>query len=124
MAEPTQEHAGSCCSPDRAATERSPAPEPPEAAGSIRPGSGPLVALAAGRFRMGCDNGWAYPGDGEGPVREVTLSAFAIDRSPVTNEAFGSFVDATGYVTEAERFGWSFVFGGLLPEDFEDTRGV
>ena len=35
-----------------------------------------------------------------------------------------TFVDDTGYVTEAEEIGWSFVFGGLLPDDFEDTRGV
>ena len=57
-------------------------------------------------------------------MRQVTLSPFAIDRSPVTNEAFRSFVEATGHVTESERFGWSFVFGGLLPDDFPDTRGV
>ena len=29
-----------------------------------------------------------------------------------------------GYRTEAERAGWSFVFAGLLPDDFEATRGV
>ena len=27
-------------------------------------------------------------------------------------------------MTEAERFGWSFVFAGLLPDDFPPTRGV
>ena len=27
-------------------------------------------------------------------------------------------------VTEAQQFGWSFVFGGLLPDEFPDTRGV
>lgn len=73
---------------------------------------------------MGSEDGWAYPDDGEGPVRAVTLSPFAIDRGPVTNDAFAAFVDATGHRTEAERFGWSFVFGGLLPDDFPDTRGV
>ena len=40
------------------------------------------------------------------------------------NDEFAAFVDATGHVTEAEQFGWSFVFGGLLPEDFPDTRAV
>ena len=29
-----------------------------------------------------------------------------------------------GYITDAERYGWSFVFGGLLPADFEPTRGA
>jgi formylglycine-generating enzyme required for sulfatase activity len=42
----------------------------------------------------------------------------------VSNEAFAVFVEETGYVTEAERWGWSFVFGGLLPDDFAPTRGV
>ena len=27
-------------------------------------------------------------------------------------------------MTDAERYGWSFVFGGLLPDDFPPTRGV
>ena len=35
-----------------------------------------------------------------------------------------AFVAATGWRTDAERFGWSFVFAGLLPDDFPDTSGV
>jgi formylglycine-generating enzyme len=85
--------------------------------------TGGMVALAGGRFRIGSDDRLAYPDDGETP-REFELSPFAIDRCAVSNAAFSRFVEATGYVTEAERFGWSFVFGGLLPEDFPDTRGV
>jgi formylglycine-generating enzyme required for sulfatase activity len=73
---------------------------------------------------MGDESAWAYPGDGEGPVHEVTLSAYSIAPHTVTNEAFATFVDATKYLTDAERYGWSFVFGGLLPDDFPDTRGV
>ena len=73
---------------------------------------------------MGDDSVWAYPGDGEGPVHDVALDAFRIDRYAVTNDAFAAFVDATGWRTDAERFGWSFVFGGLLPDDFPDTRAV
>jgi formylglycine-generating enzyme required for sulfatase activity len=42
----------------------------------------------------------------------------------VSNAEFATFVDATGYRTDAERFGWSFVFGGLLPDDFPPTRAV
>jgi formylglycine-generating enzyme required for sulfatase activity len=41
-----------------------------------------------------------------------------IDSCAVSNTEFAEFVAATGYVTEAERFGWSFVFGGLLPDNF------
>ena len=59
------------------------------------------------------EDGW--PEDGEGPVREVELAPFRIDRTAVTNEQFAEFVEATGYRTEAERFGWSFVFHLLVP---------
>jgi formylglycine-generating enzyme required for sulfatase activity len=72
---------------------------------------------------MGSDDRFAYPDDGETP-REFELGPFAIDSHAVSNAAFSRFVDATGYVTDAERFGWSFVFGGLLPDDFPDTRAV
>ena len=64
----------------------------------------------------------ATPTDGEGPVREVQLRPFWIDADAVTNAQFAAFVEATGHVTEAERFGWSFVFAGLLPDDFPPTR--
>jgi formylglycine-generating enzyme len=82
-----------------------------------------MVRLAGGAFLMGADDGEGYPADGEGPVREVRLRPYWIDATAVSNARFAAFVDATGYVTDAERYGWSFVFGGLLPDDFPDTRG-
>ncbi len=42
----------------------------------------------------------------EGPVHEVRLSAFAIDRTLVTRAAFARFVEATGYLTSAEQMGY------------------
>jgi sulfatase modifying factor 1 len=88
------------------------------------PAPSTLVDIPASTFRMGDDSVWAYDGDGEGPVHAVDLDAFRIDRFTVTNDAFVEFVDATGWQTDAERFGWSFVFVGLLPGDFPETRGV
>ena len=73
---------------------------------------------------MGTPEGLGYDGDGEGPVHPVDLFAFAISPHAVSNDDFRAFVAATGHVTEAERFGWSFVFGGLLPDDFPPTRAV
>ena len=73
---------------------------------------------------MGDESDWAYPGDGEAPVHEVSLPGFEIDRHAVSNDRFAAFVAATGWRTDAERFEWSFVFAGLLPDDFPDTRGV
>jgi formylglycine-generating enzyme required for sulfatase activity len=78
-----------------------------------------LVAIDGGTFRMGSDDPKGFPADGEGPVRPVTVSPYRISRYTVTNRQFRAFVENTGYVTEAERFGWSFVFHLLLPK-----RGV
>lgn len=72
---------------------------------------------------MGTDD-TRFPGDREGPIRSVDVSAFRMARHLVTNHDFAAFVDATGMVTVAEQDSWSFVFGGLLPDDFPDTRGV
>ncbi len=83
-----------------------------------------MVDLPGGTFRMGTDDPSRYPGDGEGPVREVELTPFAISATAATTAEFAAFVDATGHVTTAEAEGWSFVFAGLLPDDFPDTRGV
>lgn len=76
-----------------------------------------MVKLDGGRFLMGAEDQEGFPQDGEGPVRAVTLTGFWIDRYPVTNAQFAEFVRRTGYVTEAERFGWSFVFQGHIPQE-------
>jgi sulfatase modifying factor 1 len=86
--------------------------------------AGDLVQLEGGVFAMGSDDRWAYPEDGEGPVREVEVAPFSIGTHAVSNADFARFVEKTGYVTDAERFGWSFVFAGLLPDDFPPTQGV
>ena len=80
-----------------------------------------MVDLPGGTFLMGTDYEFGFPADGEGPVHAVNLSPFAIDRFPVTNRRFGEFVAATGYRTEAEHFGWSFVFWAHLPESQRAT---
>ncbi len=58
-----------------------------------------MVRLDGGTFRMGSEA--FYPE--EGPVVEVTVKPFEIDRHAVTNRQFAEFVDETGYVTVAER---------------------
>jgi formylglycine-generating enzyme required for sulfatase activity len=73
---------------------------------------------------MGTEAADGYPADGEGPVHTVGISPFRVAPHAVSNSEFGEFAEATGHVTDAERYGWSFVFGGLLPDDFPPTRGV
>jgi formylglycine-generating enzyme len=83
-----------------------------------------MVRLDGGEFLMGNGAPAPYPADGEGPVRRVRLDPFWVDACAVANADFAAFVADTEHVTEAERFGWSFVFAGLLPDDFPPTRAV
>lgn len=55
--------------------------------------------IDGGTFTMGSDR--HYPE--EAPAHPVRVTAFAIDREPVTNDRFAEFVAATGYRTVAER---------------------
>jgi formylglycine-generating enzyme required for sulfatase activity len=59
---------------------------------------------------MGTDDEVGFPADGEGPIRRIDLRPFYIDETSVTNAQFTRFIKATRYRTEAEQFGWSFVF--------------
>ena len=113
----------SCCAPTR--LDQPPAENQPKV---VRQSSPPIsiltASIPAGTFAMGNPRDDGYPADGEGPVHEVTLPAYRMAITTVTNAQFASFIAATGYVTEAERFGWSFVFAGLLPDTFAPTSGV
>jgi formylglycine-generating enzyme len=113
-----------CCAPSPrhgGPADRGPAVR---TATAVRASTAAMVRIEGGRFEMGSEDPLGYPEDGEGPVREVALPAFHIDACAVSNADFAAFVAETGYVTEAERFGSSFVFGGLLPDDFPPTQGV
>jgi sulfatase modifying factor 1 len=76
-----------------------------------------MIYLDGGEFFMGTDDEEGFPADGEGPIRKVKLAPFYIDPCTVSNEAFSKFVQATGYQTEAEMFGWSFVFHLLVSDE-------
>ena len=73
------------------------------------------MLVPGGEFLMGTDDREGYPSDGEGPIRRVLLDPFFIDACAVTNAQFAQFVKAANYKTEAETFGWSFVFHSLVP---------
>lgn len=78
-----------------------------------------MIRLDGGTFYMGTEDKEGFPADGEGPVRDVTLDPFYIDKYPVTNAQYREFTKATGYQTDSEKFGWSFVFHlHIAPEQF------
>lgn len=64
---------------------------------------GGVAVVPAGEAWLG-EDGSAAPG------RRVPVAAFNIDRHETTNRQFSAFVQATGYVTEAERQGGGAVF--------------
>ncbi|MFH9072089.1 formylglycine-generating enzyme family protein [Streptomyces alboflavus] len=118
----------SCCAPRGAAALRDAAAPPPALsvtgpAGTAPSGTAPsvtapgddrMVTLPGGEFLMGAEDAEGFPEDGEGPVRPVRVDAFRIDVCAVSHDDFAAFAAATGYVTDAERIGWSYVFAGFL----------
>jgi formylglycine-generating enzyme required for sulfatase activity len=57
--------------------------------------------IPGGTFDMGGDNNQASPD--EYPKHKVTVDPFYMDATEVTNAQFKKFVEATGYITTAER---------------------
>lgn len=87
--------------------------------------TGDMALIPAGAFLMGRETreGWspmAAPEmfNDELPLHEVHVDAFYIDKYEVTNRQFKEFVDATGYVTDAEKEGASEV---MVPAEQADT---
>src|SRR2546425_10117964 len=72
-----------------------------------------MAWIPGGTFRMGSED--FYPE--ERPVHDVSVDGFWMDCSEVTNEQFARFVDATGYITLAERPLNPADFPGAPPEN-------
>ncbi len=60
-----------------------------------------MVLISAGDFVMGTDDPNSIPN--ERPSHRVQVGAFWMDEHDVTNAEFRAFINATGYVTTAER---------------------
>lgn len=108
----------SCCTPARAGTKS----EPAVISGN---GSypGDLVAIPGGKALIGT-NAPLIKVDGEGPQRTIRMKPFSIAKTAVTNAEFQAFVEATDYRTEAEAYGWSFVFHTQVPKAVGHTDGI
>ena len=91
--------------------------DPPTAKSGDSP-SNKLVRIKGGVYIMGTDKP-IVPQDGEGPARKVEISEFYMDMYEVSNAEFANFVKETGYVTEAEKFGDSFVLEMLLSNEVQ-----
>ena len=63
-----------------------------------------MLRIPAGHVAMGSESGIAA----EGPIHDVYVSEFLIDRFEVTNTAFATFAADTGRTTDAQRNGWGW----------------
>lgn len=86
-----------------------------------------MVLIEDNTFEMGT-NQPVFESDHEGPLRNVSVASFYLDKYEVSNQKFYDFVKDTGYKTEAEHFGDSFLFEMSLPEadrdKYQDVRAV
>jgi formylglycine-generating enzyme required for sulfatase activity len=116
----------SCCSPSRHVADKpgklQPAAEEFERIPCATKSLG-MQLIPSGSFLMGNDRDYGHLADGESPAHPVEIASFWLDQCAVTNEQFNEFINATSYKTDAEFFGWSFVFAGdLTAQQF--ARGV
>ncbi|XP_076271082.1 formylglycine-generating enzyme-like isoform X1 [Rhynchophorus ferrugineus] len=87
-----------------------------------------MVLIKSDTFEMGT-NKPVFVADMEGPARNVTVNHdYYLDKYEVSNKDFHNFVRETGYKSEAENFGDSFVFEMTLPEkernSYQDLRAA
>lgn len=81
-----------------------------------------LIELKGGTFEMGAGaNRKDNPTKSKAYGRKVTVKPFALDAFPVTNGYFRKFVREKKFNSEAEQFGWSFVFHDFVPEKIRIT---
>ncbi len=76
-----------------------------------------MILIKGDTFQMGTDSDEGFSDDREGPKMEVEVGDFYISPYTVTNQDFLDFFLETGYITEAERMGSSYVFHLLLDEE-------
>lgn len=110
-----------CCHPMSGPKHACPSISEPRARGvvfemetALIPGGQAIVGTAQPKI----------PNDGEELRKPKRLKPFRIGVATVTNAEFAAFVTDTGYITEAERFSWSFVFWSDVPAHVSAPLGV
>lgn len=78
-----------------------------------------MSLIPGGNYFVGTNDPY-FHADKEGPEREVSVKEFYLDKYEVSNSDFEEFVESTNYVTEAEKFGDSFVFQMFLSKEVRE----
>ena len=83
---------------------------------SIKPKVDGMVWIPAGIFEMGASESDAMALSHEKPKHTVKVDGFYMDETEVTNAQFSKFIEATAYVTTAERpVDWNIIKSQLPP---------
>uniref|UniRef100_A0A1L8E4E8 Putative sulfatase-modifying factor 1 n=1 Tax=Nyssomyia neivai TaxID=330878 RepID=A0A1L8E4E8_9DIPT len=80
-----------------------------------------MSLIPGGEYTLGT-NKPVFEADAEAPEKTISVENFFLDKYEVSNRKFKDFVDATGYKTEAEKFGDSFIFEGFLDETIKEEN--
>jgi formylglycine-generating enzyme required for sulfatase activity len=78
-----------------------------------------LITIPEGDYLVG-GNGEL---EDELPAQKISLPAYYMGKFPITNAVFEIFIDRTGYVTTAEKFGHGFVYYGRFQKIVDDKTG-
>ena len=117
MTDKTSQDEKGCCAPNRNSLGAGPSVSRLQTSEKDPP---PRVTVPGGEALVGT-KALQLVADGEGPLRKARVRSFEMDETAVTNARFRQFVSDTGYVTEAETFGNSFVFFGFLDQQAQDA---
>lgn len=79
-----------------------------------------MIYIPGGEYEIGTDEQIGSFYDLERPKTKVQIEPFYIDETTVTNEEFMKFVNETGYITDAEKYGWSYVFHYFLTDEIKE----
>lgn len=81
-----------------------------------------MVLIPEGDYIVGNKEQMGISLDKEWDLTKVHLKAYYIDKTTVTNREFKEFIEASNYKTDAEKFGWSYVFYGLLDKHMDQDN--
>lgn len=109
-----------CCTPSRAGNRASLGTDQPP---GVVQHPQPTANVPGGRALVGT-HAPLIADDGEGPTRTKRVAPFRITTTTITNATFARFIAETGYMTDAERLEWSFVFHSDVPKSIAETQAV
>ncbi|MBF0225876.1 MAG: formylglycine-generating enzyme family protein [Desulfobacterales bacterium] len=71
-----------------------------------------FIWISKGCFYMGSPADEEFRNDDEGPIHQVCVDGFWMSKYEVKKSEFKKFIEASGYMTDAEKQGFSLIYAG------------